>query len=172
MEEQVGKNPVDSREEEAKSSVEREGADSELTGRARSLANLTGTGRKKGQPNKITKTIKEAVLEAVQPGACHPDGFAGWLIERSQGGIEDRKIFAGVVSRVIPVEVTGTDGGPIKIDLGWLGQRRIGYGDVIDVTPQTQEPQQIEQMPSESATYGGRAPDSISVDTEHKDGKA
>lgn len=138
---EVGKNPVGSREEEREIPVEREGADSELTGRARSLANLTGTGRKKGQPNKITKTIREAVLEAVQPGACHEHGFAGWLIERSQGGIEDRKIFAGVVSRVIPVEITGAGGGPIKIDLGWLSGRNVTASviDAVDVTPTAQD---------------------------------
>ena len=140
MKDQIDKNPVVIREEEVKSTVEREGADSELTGRARSLANLTGKGRKPGQPNKITKTIRDAVMAAVQPGACHENGFEGWLIERSKGGIEDRKIFAGVVSRVIPVEITGAGGGPIKIDLGWMTDRRLVSGDVIDVTPTTQSP--------------------------------
>lgn len=137
MEDEVNKKSVGIREEQGQIPVEREGANSELTGRERSLANLTARGRPKGVPNKINKTIREAVLEAVQPGACHPEGFAGWLIERSQGGIEDRKIFAGVVSRVIPIEITGAGGGPVKIDLGWLTDRRIG-GDVIDVTPTTQ----------------------------------
>lgn len=113
-------------------------------------------------------------MAATQEGACHPDGFKGWLIERAHGGIEDRKIFAGVVSRVIPVEITGTDGGPIKIDLGWLGQRRIGYGDVIDVLPvtsPTQSPAQIEQKADESSAYAGGAPDVISADSTDKGDK-
>ncbi len=99
-----------------------------------SLANLTARGRPPGTPNKVSKSIREAVLEAVQPGMCHPEGLKGWLVERALGGIEDRKIFAGVVSRVIPIEITGEGGGAVKVDLGWLAGRKIG-GDVIDVTP-------------------------------------
>ncbi len=94
-------------------------------------------GKPKGAVNRVSKTIREAVLEAVQPGMCHPEGLKGWLVDRAQGGIEDRKIFAGVVSRVIPIEITGEGGGPVKIDLGWLTGRKIG-GDVIDITPTTQ----------------------------------
>jgi hypothetical protein len=99
-------------------------------------------GRPKGVPNKITRSIREAILAATQPGECHPEGLQGWLRERAQGGIEDRKIFGAMVSRALPLEVTGADGGPIKIDLGWLSQRRIGYGDVIDVIPEVTHPAQ------------------------------
>lgn len=119
---------------DAVSTVEREG-------KRRTGAHLFKKGeggRPKGVPNKVNKTIREAVLEAVQPGHCHPEGLRGWLVERALGGIEDRKIFAGVVSRVIPIEITGADGGPVKIDLGWLSGRKIG-GDVIDITPATQK---------------------------------
>jgi hypothetical protein len=96
-----------------------------------------GPGRPKGIPNKVNKTIREAVLESIQPGACHPEGFAGWLIDRARGGIEDRKLYGSIVSRVIPIEITGEGGGPVKIDLGWLTGRKIG-GEVIDITPTTQ----------------------------------
>jgi hypothetical protein len=91
-------------------------------------------GRPKGIPNKVTRTIRQAVMESIEPGNCHPDGLAGWLIERARGGIEDRKIYAAVVSRVIPIEITGEGGGPVKIDLGWLTGRKVG-GEVIDITP-------------------------------------
>lgn len=164
MEDEVNKKSVGIREEQGQIPVEREGADSELTGRERSLANLTARGRPKGVPNKINKTIREAVLEAVQPGACHENGFAGWLIERSQGGIEDRKIFAGVVSRVIPIEITGAGGGPVKIDLGWLTDRRIGGGDVVDATYTTQPAASTDDKPVESIGYDSGATDVISDD--------
>jgi len=101
---------------------------------AQRLANLTGKGRPKGMPNKITRGIREAVMESIQPGQCHPEGLKGWLRDRALGGIEDRKIYAGIVSRVIPIEVTGADGGPVKIDLGWLTGRSVGRQEV-DVTP-------------------------------------
>ena len=94
-------------------------------------------GKPKGTPNRITKTIREAVLEAVQPGMCHPEGLKGWLVDRALGGVEDRKIFSSIVSRVIPIEITGEGGGPVKIDLGWLTGRKVG-GEVIDITPTTQ----------------------------------
>lgn len=136
----IDKNTVGIEEKGAEIPVEREGADSEPSGRERSLANLTARGRPKGVPNKVTKGIKAAVLESIQPGQCHEEGLVGWLRDRAHGGIEDRKIYAGIVSRVIPIEVTGADGGPVKIDLGWLSERRIGYGDVIDVIP-TVDPQ-------------------------------
>lgn len=96
-------------------------------------------GRPKGLPNKITRGIKDAVMESIQPGQCHPEGLKGWLRDRALGGIEDRKIYAGIVSRVIPIEVTGKDGEAIKIDLGWLTGRAIAGQDAIDVTPTSQD---------------------------------
>jgi hypothetical protein len=116
-----------------------------------------GPGRPKGVPNKVNKTIREAVLESIQPGACHPEGFAGWLIERARGGIEDRKLYGSIVSRVIPIEITGEGGGAVKVDLGWLASRKIG-GEVIDVTPTTQ---QLETS-SNGAALRADAPDLIS----------
>ncbi|CAB5223281.1 hypothetical protein UFOVP381_21 [uncultured Caudovirales phage] len=118
--------------QEAVSTVEREGDHLFRPGQSGNP-----NGRPKGVPNKVSKSIREAVLDAVQPGMCHPEGLRGWLVDRAQGGIEDRKIFAAVVSRVIPVEITGEGGGPVKIDLGWLTGRKIG-GDIIDITPTTQ----------------------------------
>ena len=122
--------------QEAASTVEREGKRRPAVPFA--PGNPGGPGRPKGMPNKVTRTIREAVMESIEPGNCHPDGLAGWLIERARGGIEDRKIYAAVVSRVIPIEITGEGGGPVKIDLGWLTGRKIGGGEVIDITPTTQ----------------------------------
>ena len=119
--------------QEAVSTVEREGDHLFRPGQSGNP-----NGRPKGVPNKVNKTIREAVLDAVQPGMCHPEGLRGWLVDRAQGGIEDRKIFAAVVSRVIPIEITGEGGGPVKIDLGWLTGRKVGGGEVIDITPTTQ----------------------------------
>lgn len=81
-------------------------------------------GRKPG-PNRVTKTIKEAIELACQPGACHPEGLAGWLIERATGGVEDRKIFAGMVSKVIPAQLQASVQGGITVQLPWLTGRNI-----------------------------------------------
>lgn len=83
-----------------------------------------GPGRAKGQPNRVTATIREAVELAAQQ--CHPAGFAGWLVERAQGGIEDRKIFAGVVARAMPIQAAVKSDQTITINLPWLQQRGLG----------------------------------------------
>lgn len=123
-----------------------------------------GPGRPKGQPNRVTKGIREAVMESIQPGQCHPEGLKGWLRERALGGIEDRKIYAAVVSRVIPIEVTGADGGPVKIDLGWLTGRSVGRQEV-DVTPTSHDV--IEH--NEINRLGTSVPDYQSNEVKHED---
>lgn len=96
-------------------------------------------GRRKGVPNTVTRTIKEAIELACKPGACHPQGLAGWLIERAQGSVEDRKIFAGLVGKVIPAQLQASVDGNIVVQLPWLTGRNVGrrvpstsHSDVTD----------------------------------------
>jgi hypothetical protein len=109
---------------------------------------LTGnklpTGRQKGAVNKVTRTIREAVEKAAQD--CHADGLAGWLIERAQGGIQDRQIFAQMVNKAMPLQVQANVDGGIKLELSWLSSRSIGTStaqlpeqrtQVIDLQPET-----------------------------------
>jgi len=81
-------------------------------------------GRPKGTKNKVTKTIREAVEKAAT--LCHPGGLAGWMIDRANGGIQDRQIFAGLVAKVIPLQVQAHVDGGIKLELSWLGTRSVG----------------------------------------------
>ncbi len=81
-------------------------------------------GRPKGVPNKLTQSLKEAVERAARD--CHPQGLAGWLVERAQGGVQDRQIFAGLVGKVIPIQVNQAVSGGVSISLNWLGSRNIG----------------------------------------------
>ena len=83
-------------------------------------------GRPKGTQNVVTKTIKEAIELACKPGACHPEGLAGWLIERAQGGVQDRQIFAGLVAKVIPAQLQAQVDGAIVVQLPWLQGRNVG----------------------------------------------
>jgi hypothetical protein len=81
-------------------------------------------GRAKGVPNKVTRTIREAVEMAARD--CHPKGLAGWLVERAQGSLGDRQIFAAMVNKAMPLQVnTNVDGG-IRLELGWLSARQVG----------------------------------------------
>jgi hypothetical protein len=124
-------------------------------------ARLPPTGRPKGVPNRVTRTIREAVEMASQPGKCHPEGLAGWLIERAKGGIGDRQIFAGMVMKAMPLQVHANVDGAIKLELGWLGARQIGTPtaqiagrrtQVLDLQPQTDGTFQIvDPQPQERA---------------------
>lgn len=85
-------------------------------------------GRAKGSQNNVTRTIKEAIELACKPGQCHPQGLAGWLVERATGGVEDRKIFAGMVAKVIPAQLQANIQGGITVHLPWLQTRTVGRG--------------------------------------------
>lgn len=87
-------------------------------------ASANPAGRPRGAVNKVTRTIREAVEKAARD--CHPEGLAGWLIERAQGGIQDRQIFAQMVNKAMPLQVQANVDGGIKLELSWLGGRSIG----------------------------------------------
>ena len=94
-------------------------------------------GRVKGVPNKVTRTIREAVEMAARD--CHPKGLAGWLVERAQGSLGDRQIFAAMVNKAMPLQVHANVDGGIKLELGWLSARQVG-------TPAAQIQQQPAQV--------------------------
>jgi hypothetical protein len=81
-------------------------------------------GRPKGVPNRATRTIREAIELACKPGACHAKGLAGWLIDRATGGVEDRKIFAGLVAKVVPAQLHATVD-HVTVQLPWLAGRSV-----------------------------------------------
>lgn len=93
-------------------------------------------GRPKGTPNRVTRTIREAVEMAAKD--CHPKGLAGWLVERAQGSLGDRQIFAAMVNKAMPLQVQANVDGGIRLELGWLAGRQIG-------TPAAQVQQQVPQ---------------------------
>lgn len=101
---------------------------------------LTGApvplGRPKGQPNRVTRTIREAVELAARD--CHPKGLAGWLVERAQGSLGDRQIFAAMVNKAMPLQVQANVDGGIRLELGWLAGRQIGSAASQLAQPQPQ----------------------------------
>ena len=103
-------------------------------------------GRAKGTPNKVTQTLREAVERAARD--CHPQGLAGWLVERAQGGVQDRQIFAGLVGKVIPIQVNQQVNGGISINLNWLGGRAIG---TVSAQPKVIDAQTVELIEDSGA---------------------
>ena len=139
----------------------------------RGYSPLTGApvplGRIKGKPNKLTVALKDAVERAARD--CHPQGLAGWLVDRANGSIGDRQIFAAVVSKVIPLQIQQHVQGGISINLNWLGGRQIGTvtaqtveqsPQVVDLIEQSADKYRIVDQhtaPAQAAAGGAGAPD-------------
>lgn len=86
-------------------------------------------GKAKGTFSKTTRTIKDAIETACAPGACHPEGLAGWLIERARGSVTDRAIFAQMVAKALPAQLQASvQHGGVVVQLGWLQHRGVGRG--------------------------------------------
>jgi hypothetical protein len=72
---------------------------------AAQLANLKG-GSRKGVPNRLTKQVKEMILEALDLA-----GGVDYLVLLAQ---DEPKAFASLLGRVLPLQLTGEDGGAIQ----------------------------------------------------------
>lgn len=65
-----------------------------------------GAGRPKGVPNKTTADVKAAILTAF--------GKAGGVEYLARIAVEDPRTFCTLLGKVLPLQVTGEDGGPVK----------------------------------------------------------
>lgn len=70
-----------------------------------------GKGRKKGVPNKTTALLKDAILQAAA-SAGGKEGLVGYLTAQAQ---DNPQSFLPLLGKVLPLQVTGEDGGPIRI---------------------------------------------------------
>jgi hypothetical protein len=76
--------------------------------------NLTnrGRGRPKGVRNKTTTVLKDAILLAAEK-AGGKAGVIGYLTEQAK---ENPPAFMALMGKVIPLQVTGKDDGPIQMN--------------------------------------------------------
>jgi hypothetical protein len=69
-------------------------------------------GRKKGTPNKLTRAIKDAIIEAAElhgKDGKGKDGTVGYMLKLAS---EDPRTFAGLLGKAMPIqhEGSGKDG--------------------------------------------------------------
>ncbi len=66
-------------------------------------------GRAAGTPNAMTKTLKEMILQALDDA-----GGVAYLQRQAE---ENPGPFLALVGKVLPLQVTGSDGGPITLNV-------------------------------------------------------
>lgn len=83
----------------------------------KSTGNLPGAGpgRPPGQPNRTTTLLKEAILKAAEATGSDKEGKDG-LVGYCQFLAQDEpKAFAALLGKVLPMQITGEDGGAVQI---------------------------------------------------------
>ena len=68
-------------------------------------------GRKKGVPNKISRDIREAVLQSFETV-----GGAAYLAEQARA---NPTAYLTLVGKVLPLQISGEGGGPARIVVEW-----------------------------------------------------
>jgi len=73
-----------------------------------------GPGRPKGLPNKTTALLKDAIIQAaIKAGGEGEDGgLVGYLVKQAN---DYPKGFLPLLGKVLPMQITGEDGGAIQI---------------------------------------------------------
>jgi hypothetical protein len=70
-----------------------------------------GPGRPKGLPNKTTALLKDAIIEAAGE-AGQGEGLVGYLTAQA---VLNPGPFMALLGKVLPMQITGADGGPVQI---------------------------------------------------------
>lgn len=68
-----------------------------------------GPGRRKGVPNKTTALLKDAILQAATDAG---DGDMAVYLKKQ--AIDNPGPFMALLGKVLPMQLTGADGGPIE----------------------------------------------------------
>lgn len=74
-----------------------------------------GKGRRKGSQNKVTALLKDAIVMAAEAegrDGCGKDGVVGYCRFLAK---DEPKAFATLLGKVLPIQVSGDDGGAIKV---------------------------------------------------------
>jgi hypothetical protein len=78
-----------------------------------------GPGRPKGSPNKTTSMLKDAILQAAT------DAGGGDIVAYLKAqAVANPGPFMSLLGKVLPMQVTGEDGGPMRISITIGGDDR------------------------------------------------
>lgn len=72
-------------------------------------------GRAKGTPNKATRELKEAILQAAVDVGEDEKGSGGLTGYLRRVAKEDVKAFAGLLGKVLPLQVANPDGEAFRV---------------------------------------------------------
>lgn len=72
-------------------------------------------GRQKGTPNKVSGQLKDAILEAAKrAGGGDQEGVIKYLQAQA---LANPAPFLSLIGKVLPMQVTGEDGGPVIVEI-------------------------------------------------------
>lgn len=72
-------------------------------------------GRKKGSLNKTTRQLKDMILDALDA-----NGGVKYLALVAR---ENPAAFCTLLGKVMPTQLTGEEGGPVRYEFSWIGER-------------------------------------------------
>lgn len=81
------------------------------SGKSEAFLAQAGKGRPKGVPNKSTALLKDAILQAAA-AAGGEGGMVGYLTTQAE---KNPNAFMPLLGKVLPMQITGEDGGPVQI---------------------------------------------------------
>lgn len=84
----------------------------EESGKSAEFLAQAGKGRPKGAVNKTTALLKDAIIQAAEK-AGGKEGMIGYLSEQAE---KNPGPFMALLGKVLPMQLTGEDGGAIKIE--------------------------------------------------------
>jgi hypothetical protein len=79
-----------------------------------------GPGRPKGVPNKNTTLLKDAILKAAQLAGEEAGGEDGLIDYLKAQAVLNPAPFLGLLGKVLPMQITGENDGPVKLEISWL----------------------------------------------------
>jgi len=73
-------------------------------------------GRKKGTPNKLSSTVKDNVITVFEK--------LGGVDHMAEWAKENPGHFYNIYSKILPMQVTGEDGGPLNVIIQRFGETK------------------------------------------------